>query len=204
MFPINPIITYVVACAIVGGSLRRLIRSLLDNNFSHKMTMLTGPLASGKTTFLRYLSEDEIPEGPSNAPKRYIVKDAFFDVVTDIGGADVWLYQKFDVFIKEHDYILFFFSVYEFINDIAYRHNCFARLDFINNVLEKERLSGSEEQKIVLLVGTYIDKVPGFNRSQVESHFAGKPFSGFLQRSVYINTNNKEECLREINNALEN
>lgn len=203
MFPFIPII-YVVACVIVGGTIGAIIGSLLDNIFSHKMTMLTGPLASGKTTFLRYLSEEEIPEGPSNAPKRYKVKDAFFDVVTDIGGADVWLYQNFDVFIKEHDYILFFFSVYEFINDIAYRYNCFARLDFINNVLEKERLSGSEEQKKVLLVGTYIDKVPGFNRSQVESHFAGKPYAGLLQRSVYIDTTNKEECLREINNALEN
>lgn len=203
MFPIIPIILDVVACAIIGGTIGGFIGSLLFK-FSHKKIMLTGPHASGKTTFLRYFTNEEIPEGPSPAPKRYKVKNAFFDVITDIGGADVWLYQKFDVFIKEHDYILFFFSVYEFINDIAYRNDCFARIDFINNVLEKERLSSSEEQKKVLLVGTFIDKVPGFNRFQVESHFARKPYVGLLQRSVYINTTNKEECLREINNALEN
>lgn len=203
MFPIIPIIIEVVAYGIGGAIFGYLVGSLLEKIFSHKKTLLTGPSASGKTTFLRYLSKEEIPEDQSGSPKHYEVKDASFDVVTDFGGADVWLEQKFDEYIKDNDIILFFFSVYLFINDVAYRNNCFARIDFINNVIETEKSSNSNYRKQVLMVGTYIDKVPGFKRSQVESLFAGKPYAGFLQRSVYINTTNKEECLSEIKKALE-
>ena len=208
MFPnkhntfIDEIIDFIVS--VIGGtSLIFLIDILMNKVFVGKKTVLFGPQSSGKTTFLRYIYKGEIVEGRSGAPNHYEVKDAIYDVVTDFGGGEEWLPELFEKYIKEHHYILFFFSVYEFINDIAYRNDCFARIDFIYNVIEKERSSNSEGQKKVLIIGTFIDKVPGFNSSMVENLFAGKPYAVLLQRSVYINTTQKE-CLKVINDALTN
>lgn len=169
---------------------------LYNKVFASKKTVLFGPTSSGKTTFLRYISKDEIEEGQSKAPKPYKVRNAIFDYVTDFGGGDEWLVNgQFEEFIKEHDILLFFYSVDKFINNIDYRNKeCFPRIDFINEV------TNMGEQK-VLMVGTFIDKVPGFEKTQVEKLFAEKGYAGLLKHSVYINTTQKE-CLKAIMNAL--
>lgn len=174
---------------IIGGALGGALGGLIDDMLSHKKSLLTGPLSSGKTTFLQYLSKEIIPDGPSGAPRRYKVKDAIFDEVTDLSGAEAWLNGKFDEYIKDHDYILFFFDVSEFLKDSKYREDCYARIDMIHGV--------AKPSQKVLMVGTHIDLVSGNYRADVERLFAGKPYQSILSRIVYIDTT-KKKCVRTI------
>lgn len=91
MLPAIPIIvTAIVSVVII----------IIKRVFNNKKTLLTGPLSSGKTTFLQYISKDKIPNGPSGAPRRYKVNDATFDEVTDLSGAESWLANRFDVYLN--------------------------------------------------------------------------------------------------------
>lgn len=176
-------INYVIAYAAIYALLLLL---------SNKKSLITGPVASGKTTFLRYVSKEKIPEGPSGAPKSYKVKNAIFDVVTDFSGDTGWL-SDFNERIKEHDYILFFFDVSEYLTDLKYREDCNARIDKIHGVVKPS-------QK-VLMVGTHIDMVSGNYRADIENMFAGKSYQSILSRIVYIDTR-KKECVKTILDEL--
>lgn len=167
---------------------------VLANLFSNKKTLLTGPPSSGKTTFLQYISKDEIPKEQSGVPKSYKVQNAFFDVVTDFSGDTAWLNGKFDQFINDHDYILFFFDVSEYINTAQYRSDVNARIDMINRNINRLR-------QIVLLVGTHIDCVSGEYKSNVEQFFAGKEYANLLNKIVYIDTR-KKGCVEIIFDEL--
>lgn len=170
-----------------------LIRLLIDSIFSRKKTLLTGPLSSGKTTFLQYISKDKIQAGPSGAPRHYKVKDAMFDEVTDFSGAEAWLKSKFNDYIKEHDYIMFFFDLSEYIKDSAYRADSNARIDMIyRNTMPSQK---------ILIVGTHVDKLSGNYRAEVERLFAGKSYQSVLNRIVYVDTT-KKECVKTILNEL--
>lgn len=173
--------------ALGGVSIVAMISAILYF-FSGKKTLLTGPQASGKTTFLQYLSKDKIPSAPSGAPRAYKVKEALFDVVTDFSGADAWLSYRFDEFIEEHDYILFFFDVSEFIRDSKYRMNTSARLKMIYEHITTQK---------VLLIGTHIDQVKGNYNNEVEHFFSGQIYQDLLKRIVYIDTTNKK-CVKTI------
>lgn len=158
--------------------------------------LLTGPLSSGKTTFLQYISKDIISDGASGAPRTYKVKDAVFDEVTDFSGAEAWLKAKFDEYIKVHDYILFFFDISMYLNDTKYRADVNARVDMIyrtSKLLEKKHVN--------LLVGTHIDKACQNFKSEFECFFAGKSYQSMLNNIVYINTT-KKECVETIFNKL--
>lgn len=157
--------------------------------FSKKKTLLTGPLSSGKTTFLQYISKEKIPDGPSGAPKSYKVDDATFDEVTDFSGAEAWLEAKFDVYIKDHDNILFFFDVYEYLKDAKYREDSNARIDMIHR-------NTTTSQKI-LIIGTHIDKLTGNYQAETESYFAGKSYQNVLKHIVYVDTT-KKQCVETI------
>jgi hypothetical protein len=170
----------------------RLAEWLFKLLLSNKTTLITGPLASGKTTFLRYISKDIIPEGPSGAPKSYKVKNAIFNEVTDFSGDTGWL-RNFNERIKEHDYILFFFDVSEYLNDLKYREDCNARIEIIHRNI-------SSDQKM-LVVGTHIDMVSGNYRADIENMFAGKSYQSVLSRAVYIDTRNNE-CVKTILDEL--
>jgi len=181
---------------IIGGALGGALGGLIDDMLSHKKSLITGPLSSGKTTFLQYISEEIIPDGPSGAPKSYKVKkaeDAIFDEVTDFSGAEAWLNAKFDEYIKKHNYILFFFDVSEYLTDLKYREDCNARIDMIHR-------NSSTSQK-VLVVGTHIDLVTANYRADLENLFAGKTYQRLLSRIVYIDTR-KKECVKTILNEL--
>ena len=121
MLPIIPMVLWVIAAGVGGGALTVALMALFEKIFSNKKTLITGPLSSGKTTFLQYISKEKIPDGASGAPRIYKVNDAIFDEVTDFSGADAWLKAKFDEYIKDHDYILFFFDISEYIKDCKYR-----------------------------------------------------------------------------------
>lgn len=179
---------------ILGGAIGGAIGGLIKL-FSNKKTLLTGPIASGKTTFLRHISKEEIPDGPSGAPKSYKVKGALFNEVTDFSGAEAWLENKLDEYIKEHDYILLFFDVFQYLKDPRYRDNVGARIDFIH--------SHKKSSQVVLLVGTHIDndKITCNYKSEVEHSFAGKSYQEMLGRIVYINTQNKK-CVETIYKEL--
>lgn len=180
--PFMPISYFSYLIAIVLAI--RSIRSF----FSGKKTLLTGPQASGKTTFLQYIAKENIPSGPSGAPRSYEVKDALFDIVTDFSGADAWLNGRFDKYIQEHDYILFFFDVSEFLKCYEYRLNTSARIDKIFELASPKK---------VLLVATHIDKVKVNYEFEVEQYFSGKPYQDFIKRIVYIDTTNKK-CVKII------
>lgn len=171
----------------------RLAEWLFKLLLSNKTTLITGPLASGKTTFLRYISKEIIPEGPSGAPRSYKVKNAIFNVVTDFSGDTGWLTNNFNERIKEHDYILFFFDVSEYLNDLKYREDCNARIEIIHRSI-------SSDHK-VLVVGTHIDMVSGNYRADIENMFAGKSYQSVLSRAVYIDTRNNE-CVKTILDEL--
>ena len=87
---------------------------------NRKSALLTGPESSGKTTFLRYISKEKIPDDASGASHKYKVEDAFFYEVTDLRGSETWL-TKFDKELEKHDYVLFFFDVSEYLKDEHYR-----------------------------------------------------------------------------------
>lgn len=176
-----------------SSTLIKVIIALLKEVFSNKKTLLTGPLASGKTTFLQYISKERIPNGASGAPRKYKVKDAIFDVVTDFSGAEAWLTSKFDEYINEHDYILFFFDISEYINDKSYRADVNARVDMI---YRKKNFS-----QTTLMVGTHIDKVNGNYKAEVENLFAGKSYQSMLNKMVYVDTT-KKECVKTILDEL--
>ncbi len=177
-------ITYLIALVSTIYALRKF--------FSGKKTLLTGPQASGKTTFLQYIAKEKIPSGPSGAPRSYKIKDALFDIVTDFSGADAWLNGRFDKYIKEHDYIMFFFDVSVFLEDYVYRLNTSARLD---------KIFEFANQKKVLLVATHIDKVRGNYIYEVEKYFSGKSYQDFINRIVYIDTTDKN-CVKIVKEKL--
>ena len=193
MVPIIHIILCAFAGVAAGGVRTATIIALFESIFSNKKTLLTGPLASGKTTFLQYISKEKIPDGASGAPRTYSVKDALFDEVTDFSGAEAWLHAKFNEYIKDHDYILFFFDISEYLRDNNYRNDVNARIDMIN--------SSATSSQIALLVGTHIDKAPCNYKVNVESMFAGKPYQRMLNKIVYIDTT-KKECVETILNEL--
>ena len=167
-----------------------IIKAMLNN----KKTLLTGPMASGKTTFLKYIAKEEenIPDGPSGTIKHYKVKNGKLNEVTDFSGAEEWL-TNFDQIIKEHDYILFFFDVSLYIKDIKYREHSNARISFIHQ--------NSTSSQVIVIVGTHIDKLSGNYKAKVESYFAGKPYRSLLKRMAYINTT-KKECVKKIYDEL--
>ncbi len=177
---------------LIGGSIGWGIDAIIKI-LSNKKTLLTGPLSSGKTTFLRYISKEKIPDGASGAPRTYKVKDAFFSEVTDFSGAEAWLKAKFDEYIKAHDFILFFFDVSKYIKDNKDRADVNARIDMIHR--------NAKSSSKILIIGTHIDKAPGNYKSEIESFFAGKPYQSVLKRIVYVNTT-KKECVKTILNAL--
>ena len=182
------LLVWMLGGGLIGAAGGVIVGALIEY-LRNKKSLLTGPLSSGKTTFLQYISKEIIPDGPSGAPRRYKVKDAIFDEVTDLSGAEAWLNGKFDEYIKDHDYILFFFDVSEFLKDSKYREDCYARIDKIHGVV-------NPSQK-VLMVGTHIDLVSGNYRADVERLFAGKPYQSILSRIVYIDTT-KKKCVRTI------
>lgn len=189
MWPIIPIVLWGLAGGAAGG----VFVIALVNLFSNKKTLITGPLSSGKTTFLQYISKEKIPDGPSGAPRSYKVENAIFDEVTDFSGAEAWLKSKFNDYIKEHDYILFFFDISEYIKDIKYRADSNARIDMIHR--------NSTSSQTVLIVGTHVDKLHGNYQAEIENLFAGKPYQSVLNRVVYIDTT-KKECVETILNEL--
>ena len=192
MFPIIKLLE-IILVGLIGGAIYAPIRCLIEF-FSYKKTLLTGPLSSGKTTFLQYISKDKIPNGASGAPRTYQVKGATFDEVTDFSGAEAWLRAKFDEYIKEHDFILFFFDVSEYIKNTQYMADVNARLDMIYR--------SSTSSQTLLLVGTHIDKAPNNFKIEVESCFAGKSYQSVLKKIVYVNTTQKE-CVKTILEELE-
>lgn len=161
----------------------------LKSLFSEKKTLLTGPPSSGKTTFLRHISKEEIPNGPSGVPTTYRIGNGDWNKITDLSGAEVWLKNKFDEYIKSHDYILFFFDISEYILNEEYRNNANARVDMINKNIKSSQ--------IVLLIGTHNDCAVNNYKSKVECSFAGKPYQSLLRRIVYIDTR-KKECVKTI------
>lgn len=181
---IHIIVTAILSVAII----------IIKRVFNNKKTLLTGPLSSGKTTFLQYISKDIIPNGPSGAPRRYKVNDAIFDEVTDLSGAESWLDNKFDVYIKEHDYIFFFFDVSEYTKDEKYRDDSNARIDMIYRHY-------IPTQKIVI-IGTHIDEMSGNYKAEVEKFFAGKSYQSVLNRIAYVDTT-KKECVATIFKELQ-
>lgn len=186
----------IVVCALIGavaGGLGIVVIEWFEKVFSNKKTLLTGPLASGKTTFLQHISKEKINNGPSGSPRRYKVENAMFDEVTDFSGAEAWLKARFNDYIKEHDYILFFFDISEYIKDPMYRADSNARIDMIYR-------NATSSQK-VLMVATHIDKQPGNYKAETETLFAGKPYQSVLNRIVYVDTN-KMECVETILNEL--
>lgn len=191
----NPYVPYVLL-VLFGGSLlvKIAIKALLDL-FSKKKVLLTGPVSSGKTTFLRYISKEKIPEGASGAPQSYKVKDASFDEVTDFSGADAWLHNQFDEYLRGHDYVLFFFDVSEYIKNERYRDDVNARVEFIYR--------HSESSQTTLMVGTHIDKVSNDYKAEVEKWFAGKTYQNMLNKVVYVDTT-KKECVKEVHKKLKN
>jgi dephospho-CoA kinase len=188
-----PIKTIVLALASAVSGILSVAEIALIELFSNKKTLFTGPLSSGKTTFLRYIAKEKIPDEASGAPKRYKVKNAMFDEVTDFSGAEAWLKSKFNDYIKEHDYILFFFDISEYIKDTKYRADSNARIDMIHR-------NSTSSQK-VLIVGTHVDKLHGNYQAEIEKFFAGKPYQSVLNRVVYIDTT-KKECVETVLNEL--
>lgn len=183
----------IVSWAFPQYRLIRVLFALLEEVFGNKKTLITGPLASGKTTFLQYISKERIPDGASGAPRTYKVKDAIFNKVTDFSGDKAWLTSKFDEYINEHDYILFFFDISEYINDKSYRADVNARVDMI---YRKKNSS-----QTTLMVGTHIDKVNGNYKAEIENLFAGKSYQSMLNKMVYVDTT-KKECVKTILDEL--
>ena len=162
----------------LAGLLAIFVASLFDE----KKTLLTGPQGAGKTTFLKFLSKESIPDGPSGVPKTYKIGDALFDEITDFSGAEDWL-KNFDERIKDMDNIIFFFDVFDFLNDEKYRNDVYNRVYFINRCV-------SEKHKVVI-VATHVDKVSGSYEAEVAKKFAGKPYNNLLNNIVYVDTTNK-------------
>ncbi len=185
MFPIIPIVLILLAAGYA-------VKSLIDF-LSGKKTLITGPISSGKTTFVQHISKDEIPDGPSGAPRSYKVEDAMLDEVTDFSGDTSWLKSKFNEYIKAHDYILFFFDTSEYIKDELYRADANARIDMIHRNV-------NSSQK-VLIVGTHIDKLSGNYKADIERLFAGKSYQSVLDHIVYVDTT-KKECVETIHDEL--
>lgn len=165
-----------------------------------KKTLITGPQGSGKTTFLRHIArkKQDISEGPSGAPRDYSVDvdGALFHMVTDFSGADVWLENSFDVYMKDKDFVLFFFDVNACLSDVDYQRNVSARLDSIH----KYRTNSQK----VLLVGSHVDVAlsPDYN-VVIPQLFADKSYRNLFENIVYIDATEKN-CIKKIVNGLKN
>lgn len=154
--------------------------------------LLTGPIASGKTTFLQHISEEEIPSGASGAPKQYKVKNEVFDEAKDLPGDEGWLDVKFEKDIKTHDYILFFFDINQYISDLEYREDVEARIDMIYNI---------KDLQSVVMIGTHSDLAHGNYQTGIKSLFIDKPYKNILSKLVYVDTRSKE-CVKTICDKL--
>ena len=184
MFPVIPILFLLLATGVGCGVVKML---------SGKKTLITGPKLSGKTTFIQHISKEKIPDGPSGAPRSFKVKDAMLNEVTDFSGDASWLKSRFNEYIKDHDYILFFFDTSEYIKDEPYRVQTNARIDMIHRNV-------NSSQK-VLIIGTHIDKLSGSYKADIERFFAGKSYQSVLNHIVYVDTT-KKECVETIINEL--
>lgn len=191
MFPIvflSPVLTETFfPFPVLGWVLYKMLKM-----FSNKRTLLTGPIGSGKTTFLQYISRERIPKGPSGAPITYKIKDCIFDEVMDFSGDEAWL-KEFDKEMGKYHYILFFYDIFEYVKDEKYRNDVNARIDFIHR-------HKTSSQK-TLLIGTHTDKMSDNFKPAVEQYFAGKSYQSMLDNIVYVNTTKKESC-EPILNAL--
>lgn len=193
---IKRVVTGVIAAA-VGAFIYNKNKKDIDD-WARKVTknrkaLLTGPIASGKTTFAQHISEEEIPSGASGAPRQYKVKNAVFDLVTDFSGDKSWLKAKFEEYINTNNYILFFFDINEYISDLEYREDVNARVDLINKKIT--------DLQFVVMIGTHSDKAHGNYQTEVESLFAGKPYQKMLRKLVYVDTR-KQECVKIICDKL--
>lgn len=168
------------------------VKPLYKHFFDKKKSILIGLPGAGKSTFLRHLVKDGVPEGPSGSLKEYKVDTAQFKIATDFSGADAFQ-KKLDKTIQGYNYILIFFDVSQYIENNNYRIDSNARMDFIH------RHSGKSTK--ILLVGTHIDEAPNNYKTQVESSLVGKSYAELLNRIVYVNTT-KEKCVKQICEAL--
>lgn len=190
VLPLMPII-YGLAVALIGGTV---IYKILDTVFPDKKTLLTGPLGSGKTTFLRHLTKEYIPDGPSGAPKTYKIKRAVFDEITDFSGDEAWL-SDFDTRIEQSDFVLFFFDVSQFLNNEKYQEDVYARVYKINEYVK------NRDKKKVLIIATHVDKVCGNYTNDVLKKFANKPYKSIISNIVFVDTT-KKDSVETIGNAL--
>lgn len=159
--------------------------------------LLTGPIASGKTTFLLHISEVPIPIGPSSAPRTYKVKNEVFDEAKDLPGDEGWLEEKFEEDIKTHDYILFFFDINQYISDLEYRDDVNARIDMIYDQIK----INIKDLQSVVMIGTHSDLAHGNYQTEIKSLFIDKPYKNILSKLVYVDTREKE-CVKTICDKL--
>lgn len=197
--PILPLWLIYLLAGLVGGAGAYALAGFFEKG---KKTLLIGPQGSGKTTFLRHIAEpnQKIPEGPSGLPRDYRTKnDHIFNVVTDLGGADAWLENSLDLYMKDKDFVLLFFDVNACLSDDSYQGIVSARLEFIHK-------HKTDSQK-VLLVGSHIDEALSSDSSDYESKihqlFADKSYRILLKNIVYIDATNKN-CVDKIVKGLKN
>lgn len=148
-----PISVFAVA-AIVFIIIRR---KTLDKSKGKKI-VLVGPDMSGKTTLVDWITKDDFirkeysPSGPREVIQ-YVDKKGRNIQITDFGGVEALIKEKFDLYIKDNDVLLFVFNLKEFIESELYRkEKVYPRVDFL---LYKIKDKGSPK---VLLIGSHRDK----------------------------------------------
>lgn len=150
---------------------------------------IMGMTQAGKTQLLTNLQGKPYPKYEQTGTEKYesfelSVGGKKFEVVsgTDIGGGEYNIELYYEKFLKKKDICMFLFDVQKYKDDIEYRKRTNARLDFINQHVNKW-------PEGCAIIGTHVDKVKikdGENIIAIlQQLIAGKPYARLFNYNLF-------------------
>lgn len=138
-----------------------------------KMAIL-GMHGAGKTTILRYMqgyTYDSTYKPSGTDPYKsfdWKVGDRTIEAGVDIGGGKEWVKENYPNLIKDNDIIMFVFNASEFLNSNIYKRDTLARLDFVFEIIKKEKKVDDFIKNHFALIGTHADLINESPKSLIQ------------------------------------
>lgn len=159
---------------------------------------ILGMQMSGKTTLLRHMQG--LPFDPYYKPTEaplykevnWKIGDRKIKAGVDLGGGNEWVKDNYPELIAKNDIIIFVFDAYEFENDIDYKRSTLGRIDFVFNLIEREKRQELDSfiEHHFALIGTHSDKIRSESpRSLIrkwQKDYSEKPYSKVFKNNIAL------------------